>query len=786
MLEITGDAIALLSDSELRDLVGLLCEAEFRKRGLSTSHVRYGGHQNAADHGVDVHVELPEGTSINGFIPRPETVFQAKREDMPSAKIVDEMRPEGMLRPIIRELASRAGAYVIVSSQGSTSRRALQNRRNAMKNAVKDIANADALTLDFYDRSHIATWVREHDGLVLWVREKIGKPLRGWRGYGAWAREPGGASASYLADEKLRVHTASKEAADGLPAREGIRRIRDLLREPCTDVRLVGLSGVGKTRFVEALFDHQVGDGHLDPARAYYANMADDPDPQPYGLASQLIAEGRRSIVIVDNCPRELHRRLSELCRSTNSRLSIITVEHDIQEDHPEGTSVFKLGTSSNELIEKLIQRRFPTVSTIDVQTVSRFSDGNAAVAIALAGTIGQFDTIGTLTDADLLRRLFQQGHGHDESLFRVAQACSLVYSFQGEDASEATEAELFRLGALIEQSAMEMYRGVATLLQRELVQRRNVWRAVLPHAIANRLATSALKSIPLSVIEAQFNDQPSRRLLRSFSRRLGHLGSEGKAIAEGWLAAGGLLGTVESLDDLGQAMFEYVAPAAPKAAVSTLERTILGADQDVLTRCECYRHVLRSLAYDPELFERCVILLARIIEPADSASGSNSSLEILTSLFHIYLSGTHATIEQRVLAIRRLLCSDCARSRSLATAALEALLKAQYFTSFHSFDFGSRSRDFGYLPRTEAEIKHWFACALELGQELACFGEPSGAGARSAIADRFRELWTGVQIVCRIRASMRCHRRESVLAGGMEGRSAHATIRYEGRCTGS
>jgi hypothetical protein len=747
MLEITGDDVALLNDTDLRALVGLLCQAELRKHSLSTSHMRYGGHQNAADEGVDVYVELPSGSNISGFIPRPETVFQTKREDMPRSSILDEMRPKGTLRPIIQELANHSGAYVIVSSQGSTAYPALRDRRDAMREAVRGIPNADALTLEFYDRSHIATWVREHGGVVLWVRSKIGKPLRGWRGYEQWAPGPRSASDTYLADEKLRLHTATKEDANGLTAEDEIRRIRDLLRESRTDVRLVGLSGVGKTRFAEALFDGDDGDGHLDPALAYYTNVADDPNPQPHGLASQLIAEDRRAILVVDNCPQELHRRLSELCRSANSKLSILTIELDISEDQPEGTSVFKLRSASDGLIEKLIRRRVPAVSELDLGTITRFSDGNAAVAIALASTIGMFETIGTVTDAVLLRRYVHQRHEHDESLFQVAQACSLAYSFQGEDASEADEAELFRLGALIGKNAMEMYSGVAELMQRELVQQRNVWRAALPHGIANRLATGALQKIPLSAIEARFRDQASGRLIRSFSRRVGYLGEEGRSVAEKWLAAGGLLGDVGLLSELEQAMFENVAPAAPEAAVSAVGRTLLKADEDTVRKCEYCCDVIRSIAYDPKLFERCVILLARIVQPTSGVNGLDRSSETLTSLFHIYLSGTHATIEQRVLAIRRLHGSNCRRSRDVGMACLEALLNAGYFSSFHNFDFGARSRDYGYQPRTEAEVKHWYSCALELGEELACSDEPSASRARSAIATRFRELWTGARM---------------------------------------
>jgi hypothetical protein len=109
----------------LRTLIGLLCEAEMRQRGLPSSAVTCGGNQTAKDGGLDVRVALPAGTSIEGFIPKPQTgfqVFQVKRPDMPRAEILDEMKPKParVLRPVIVELADAAGAYIIVSSGGST------------------------------------------------------------------------------------------------------------------------------------------------------------------------------------------------------------------------------------------------------------------------------------------------------------------------------------------------------------------------------------------------------------------------------------------------------------------------------------------------------------------------------------------------------------------------------------------------------------------------------------------------------------------------------------------
>jgi len=101
-----------------------------------------------------------------------------------------------------------------------------------------------------------------------------------------------------------------------------------------------------------------------------------------------LISSKQRAILVIDNCGPELHRRLSELCRATGSTVSLITIEYDIQEDEPEGTEVFKLLPSSDDLIEKLIVKRFPHILGINARTIAKFSSGNARVAIALAETV--------------------------------------------------------------------------------------------------------------------------------------------------------------------------------------------------------------------------------------------------------------------------------------------------------------------------------------------------------------------------------------------------------------
>lgn len=515
--------------------------------------------------------------------------------------------------------------------------------------------------------------------------------------------------------------------------------IREILGAPGGVVRLVGLSGVGKTRFAHALFDGDVGSDALDPAMVVYTDLADDPDPQPIGLASDLIAQRTRGILVVDNCAPDLHRRVSEVCSAPGTTVSVLTIEYDVREDQPEGTEVFILEPSSEEIIEQLLQRRFPLISGVDVQTIAKFSGGNARIAIAIAGTIGQRDTVAGLSDEALFQRLFAQRNATDQGLLSIARACSLVYSFDGETLT-GPEAELLVLGSLVEKSSEDVFRGVADLLDRELAQKRGIWRAILPHAIANRLAAAGLRRIPAPLIDDRIIKTGPVRLLRSFARRLGYLhdSPEAVAIVDRWLSPRGLLASVADLDELKGVILENVAPVSPAHVVSLFESTLSQPTEDNVHKCKRFMRLLRSLAYEPPLFERCAMIFARL----SLVDGEREVPEAFTSLFQIVLSGTHATIEQRLAVIEKLAMLQDSQAQTLACAALKSVLQTSHFSSTYSFEFGARPRDYGFYPRTRDDTDHWFRSALTFIRSMIISGGPVSTEVKRLIGQKFGALW--------------------------------------------
>jgi len=750
LLEITGSDVARLDDAELRELIGLLCEADYRLSGLPTKGITWGGHQDAQDGGLDVVVRDEATPPSTSFVPRKISGFQVKKPDMPRAKILKEMRPSGALRNEIRELIQLNGAYIIVSSNGSTTVTTLKNRIAAMKEAVADEENYQNLHLEFLDQGRVATWLRSHPSLILWVRNKIGRSLKGWCPYGNWANAPDGVEEEYLLDDGLRLHDGTKPTDKGLSVKDGLFKIRSALSTPGTSMRLTGLSGVGKTRLVQALFDQRMGNNALNPFQAIYTDISDSPAPDPNTLANQLITDKTRAILNIDNCPPDLHHRLTQTCSKPQSTVSLLTVEYDVRDDLPEETSVFRLEPASEEIIEKLIRKRFPHISQIDAGTIASFSGGNARVAITLANTVQRGETLSSFRNEELFERLFWQRHAPNESLLVSAEACSLVYSFEGTDAS-SENSELQFLASLVDKSGVELFRKVADLKKRDLIQSRSVWRALLPHAIANRLAKRALESIPKDTLVRRFLNDSSDRLIRSFTRRLNYLHDCETAIeiVNDWLGQDGWIGeSIDCLSNLGIDILKNIAPVSPDKTLDAIERAASMPAGNSFTSRENPHHdefirLLRHLAYDPELFDKSVELLCRFALFRSKDENNNLAHDVLKSLFYIYLSGTHATVEARARIIEELVDSECKDKQELGLSLLDAALAASHFSSSHEFGFGARPRDYGYDPKTREEIVRWYNTFIVICTRLALLHKPIAEQAKKLLANNLRGLWT-------------------------------------------
>ena len=741
MFDVTGGDVALLNDTDLRTLVARLATAELSARGAAQSAVTAGGNQDAADGGIDVRVALGAPPPRPDFIPRAETGFQVKKPAMARGDILKEMRPGGVLRPVIAALADAGGAYVIVSAQGSVADAPLQGRRAAMREALAGYLAADALLIDFYDRERLAAWINVYPGVAAWVRMRIGGAVSGWRPIGVWRDTSVVSDAGYIAGGESCLLDERSRDGRTVTLLEGIREVHDLLAKPGQCVRLIGMSGLGKTRLVEALFEPGVAGEPLDPALSVYADYGHGGTIPPAAeMARRLVEVGDRAILIVDNCNPATHAALAAICSVENSPLSLLTVEYDVRDDEPEGTEVFRLLGGDAVSVEAWLERGFGHVSQIDRSRIAAVSGGNFRIARAIAETVHRGENLGQLRDADLFARIFQQRNVADSQFLGDAQLLSLLYSFDGTDVD--TGSELAQLGALGGRSAEQLYAATAELQARGIGQSRGKWRAVLPQAVANVLAAHALRRIAPGRLDA-FVAATSARTLRSLSRRLGYLHDSADACAAvaRWLPRNGPLGDIFALQDFGFQILRNLAPVAPAAVLAAIEERLAQesavGDPKAAQRWQLI-NLLKALAYDPDLFNRAGSLLARLIalEPADH--NQNSARGAFGELFQLYLSGTRAIpAQRRALALTLLNSSDVGLARA-GRLALAAMLTTHHFTALSSFDFGARPRDYGWRPTNAAEEAAWYVDTIRaLVDESNRIG-----GMPELLASKLRGLW--------------------------------------------
>lgn len=740
---ITTEQIRRLTDEQARELIARLCRAQVERAGLDPQGVLWGGNQRAPDGGVDVRIEIKPAQDIDGPLARSIAVVQVKAETFGPAKIGPEMAPKGILRPTIRVLAGDTGLYLIASTRDDPADPARQERIAAMENVLAEYGLKGRLHVDFIGARQIADWVEQFPSLVVWLRRAIGEALQGWRGYEPWAYKETDAGTEFLLGMEQRVFAPG--ASEGIIDLEAINALRADLTSGGA-VRLLGLSGVGKTRLAQALFDQriQTPTAALSSDSVMYTDISDSPDPTPEAMVEVLGADGRASILVVDNCGQKTHSALVERKSKAKHQLGLLTIEYDIQDDFPEGTRCYRIEGASSETLRALLRDRYLSLSNHDLDVVISSSDGNARLAFALASTSEHTGDLASLRDRELFRRLFEQKSAVGDELLRCAKAASLIYSFHGVDLSPASEIAL--LCKFSGTTPEAFYRNMTELSRRGLLQSRGKMRALLPHAISNRLAADALDEISLPALAKSMIVEATPRVQLSFAHRLSYLhhSAAARELAERWLSADGVFADMSFLGHQRLRLFRWLASLCPNLVLAAIERFCSN-----LKRESNYKHpidgiadLLTYIAYDVERFDRSVAALLTLmpLQATDHTTGRPDSKQI-RQLFQLALSGTHAPASQRAAVIERLLGNGSVDDVWLGTQLLAETLKFRGFFGQPQTRIGAQKRDYGWSPRTIEEQREWHRTFLSLAGRWATAADDRGRAIRATLGSSMAGL---------------------------------------------
>ncbi|BCT88754.1 hypothetical protein [Acinetobacter variabilis] len=591
----------------------------------------------------------------------------------------------------------------------------------------------------FFESEFVAL---EHDDLSRYFFTE--EQSQGWQRFDDWSNTKTSIEEPYFVDNDIKVITPQNRNNSELNVVDGINAIRDKLSTPSTSVRLVGLSGVGKTRFAQALFDNRIGENNLDVKDVWYCDIGDSPTPLPEHFIEELKIKNKPFILIVDNCGQDTHANLTKKIQSTE--ISLLTIEYDVKDDLPERTDVYKLQPNSTDIIQKVIERHYPDVNDINRRKIADFSGGNYRLALAIASNIEKTDNLALLTDSELFERLFWQKGRQNEELFKIAKNFALVYSFNIEDSGEENS-ELDFLSNFARVNSDTAIEAIEMLKSKDIVQQRGVWRAILPHALANHLAKELISTKLVNQLDKITKSMPER-LQRSFIKRLSYLHDlpKIKDLVTLWFSNEGFLGKkilTGNYDAQDLVKIRLLSQISEDQLLNLFEKKH-HLDPNFLTRNNSsfieISQLIRSLAYQEHNFEKAFHLLVYFAKDEKENENNNSIMDLLTSLFRLYTSETLANLE-----LKKQVLTTLHTNEENLPILLSCLSKALNFYEYGYLIRGSnesgKSSDYGYQPKTYGEIWSWVEFLLGILNEL---DQQGVVQARKIFVNNLKEIiWT-------------------------------------------
>ena len=445
----------------------------------------------------------------------------------------------------------------------------------------------------------------------------------------------------YVSDEKRKEQLASL--------------VKALEMEPSV-VRLIGASGLGKTRILlqaidntDSINDECVlvfnGIDHQEKIKDSIRHAVDD---NAYGLA------------IIDNCSVDLHNVLAKEVSKKPCQLRLVTIGYS--PDHVEQSIILQLEPLEDGAIKKILTPILVGLDSGDVERVARFAQGYPLMATLIAS---QYQTngklLGSIQNHSIVNKLIDGNEGVGEQEKKVLSACSLFDVFGIEQGDAAAEAKYITEN--IAKSTMQVFDRVIRIFGRgQIINRAGRYARVVPKPLALTLAATWWEE---ASIERQTDliDKMPGSLMQSFCTQASYLDGQPSVqrFSEKLFGANSPFVKAEVLlTERGSKLFRAFVDVNPEVASRALNHLLCSLS---LANIESIggnvrRNLvwaLEKLCFHADVFEEAAWSLL-LLAAAENESWSNNSTGLFSQLYRVHLSGTAAEPDVRLRLLNKAL----------------------------------------------------------------------------------------------------------------------------------
>ena len=738
---VSGEHIAALTERTFAELLRRLLSVEAQEHGIPASAIHVASPIYTPDGGEDGRIEWTEDPDRTPFLPCQLCQFQLKAGKIgPAEAGHDVLIRNGEVKPMVRSVLEAGGHYIMLCAHAHVQRE-IEARKTAILRAIRNAGlTIHENQIDFRDADQIAHWVNHHAPVAIWVRDKTQPGLLGpFRSWSHWAGRPEHDDSPWIEDERLIALRGD---------------LRKSIAEPRTVVRVVGLSGVGKTRLVleamgptdDELALHSLSDLVL------YAVESEVGATRLNETVQSLADDGRRAIVVVDECAPETHRDLSNMVLRRSSRLSLVTVDHEVATG-AQDQSTLSVDKAPHSVTKAIIDRTPLIRNHEDQLRLARFCKGFPKIAFQIGQAWIQSVPVARATDDDLVDAFVLGRRPQDRALLLKSAALLATFGLVYPEPLAAARlgepavgqlAEIARLGNLAE---TDLGSAVADLRRRGVVQSRG--RAVLlqPRPIAMRLAERQWQEwSPAQWDDVLAGDTPPY-LKRPAAEQLALINTTETAqeVTRHVCRPDGPLDGFARLSMTSHAnVLSSLAGIDPAIVAERIERLMDDVDNLRTIDGDIRRHLvwaLERIAFDPHTFKDGARLLLRL-STAENESISNNATGRFRALFPVLLGSTAADGDTRLSLLDEVQDTSDAAQRRIVVEALSSGSETHHFMRFTGAEApGSRPAFEPWRPATQdAAIAYITGCVSRLTR-LATRTDQCGTTARSRLAHHLRSL---------------------------------------------
>ncbi len=702
LFDVSADEIERLTPFTLAEIMKKILRTELTALKLKQSGLVLSLDINDPDGGLDAflgvnvpneHPWLPEGKS--GWQFKAVTAFSptdAVNEVINAKKTA--------LKPRIDKLLKDKATYALVIGGKDYVPRDIEAREKALIEIFVKMGYPDAKAKVF-SSGQIADWASTLPSVVAYLKQDRDS----FKDFSEWQKTI--SSKPFIADSERKKIIAS--------FRETIIKSQNDNR--ATVIRLVGLSGVGKTRIAYEFLNVN----YLREVVLYL----ESPDKLPQSRFNEIARNSEAKVILViDECS---HSRFVELAREAEcigGRFTLITLDYDI--DNPRNVKDIHKVLSPLEQVssEELIKTTTPSLPENARKKIVEFSEGFPMILITLAENFASHPDIlsaSTLNELGINEVLDRIIVGRGDGAFPVPTVRAVLTAISlfkriGWDDDLAVQGQ--RVCEIQGIKWSEARTIVAEQEKRKLIARGGRYRYVTPLPLAINLSSAWLHAMDNNSLRSFYEKLNDAETQKAFLERLADLGytAYAKEVLRGFLSTF----DYKTLNtSFGSEIFLNLSKSDHSYSMDILEKVFSACSRDDLLQFRAGRRnvvwTLQRIAWWKDTFANSASLLLRLAD-AENEDWSNNATGTFVALFQTYLGGTEVPVWERFPLLQKALSEGDKNTQKIIIKAIGASLRLTHaFRASEAEEQGVVIPPPEWNPTVRGDIEKAVSSALSL-----------------------------------------------------------------------